>query len=527
MTYVYQKIKNHKFLFFLIVFSTIGQSAFGVGMANYSKYVIDGIAGKYLTISKVLAIGLAIVTWGAFTRFLNSLSIDNLASKLQCDIRSDYVSSVIRCSVPELKKLGEGRILTNYSQDINAVVTLVRSGLKLVTIPFEMIVALICLYLYNWRLATVVVLVFPIVLISGQLLGKKVQKLSDTYLKRDDKAMGLASRIVKGIEVIKVHNYEDKIEKEFNVLIKDQLNMEQNRAKYNSSFVGVTDFFMGLPYVVVFVSTAFLIQGDYITAGTVAAFLQLLNKITTPFATYSRVLMQYKGAKASVNRLNDVISCDEEVREVVNGFSSITFEKVTFGYTEENKILDNCSLKLENGKYYGVIGANGSGKSTVGKLLMRLYEPQSGTIEYLKNKQKNNKIVYIEDKPAILFDDILQNITVNRDLDNEKLDEILRQTELRTEAVDYISGKKADELSAGLLQRMVIARALYQIAQDDILIIDEGFSALDIDMRPKMYQLIKEYQIKYHLIVFDITHNVNEKDRFDRTIVVEDGKITF
>ena len=71
---------------------------------------------------------------------------------------------------------------------------------------------------------------------------------------------------------------------------------------------------------------------------------------------------------------------------------------------------------------------------------------------------------------------------------------------------------------------MIIARALYQIDQDDILIIDEGFSALDIDMRPKMYQLIKEYQTKYHLIVFDITHNVNEKDRFDKTIVVGDGK---
>ena len=116
---------------------------------------------------------------------------------------------------------------------------------------------------------------------------------------------------------------------------------------------------------------------------------------------------------------------------------------------------------------------------------------------------------------------------MDKELDKDKLDTVLRQTELRTENADYITGKKADELSAGLLQRMVIARTLYQVGQEDILIIDEGFSALDVEMRPRMYRLIKEYQLKYHLIIFDITHNVNEKDRFDRTIVVGGGMAAF
>lgn len=524
MKYVYKKLKNYKLLILLVVFSTIAYSAFGLAMPYYSKYVVDGIAGRYLTISKVLAIGLAIVTWGAVTRGLKRLSMDNLASRLSCEMRSDYVKSVIYCPVPDIKEMGEGRILTNYSQDINAVMTLIRAGLNMVTIPFEMVTALICLYIYNWRLAMVVTLVFPLVMVSGQVLGKQVQKLSENYLMHDDKAMGLVARIVKGIEVVRVHSYQDVVVDEFNGLIGSQLDLELRRARYSSAFEGITDFFMGLPYVVVFVSAAFLTRGDYITAGTLAAFLQLLNKITTPFATYGRVLMQFKGAKASMNRLNDVIFHDVETCEPIRGFENIVFDDVTFGYAGKDKVLEHCSLNLENGKYYGVIGGNGSGKSTIGKLLMKLYQPTDGIVRYNKDARKNNKIVYIEDKPVVLFDDIIQNIIVNKDLDNDKLDIILCQTELKTKSADYIGGKKANELSAGLLQRMIIARALYQIDQDDILIIDEGFSALDIDMRPKMYQLIKEYQTKYHLIVFDITHNVNEKDRFDKTIVVGDGK---
>lgn len=523
MAYIYPKIRNHKMLIFLIASSTLGYSVFGIGMAHYSRYVVDGIIGGYLTISRVLAIGFAIVSWGAVTRGLKCLSVDHLAGRLCSEIRSDYVDSVIHCPVPELKELGEGRVLTNYSQDISAVVTLIRSGLGMVTIPFEMVIALVCLYLYNWRLAAVVTLVFPVVMVSGQVLGKQVQKLSEHYLMHDDRAMGLVSRIVKGIEVIRVHGYQDTIAKEFDTLIGDQLNLELRRVGYNSAFEGITDFFMGLPYIVVFVSTAFLTRGDYITAGTLAAFLQLLNKITTPFAVYGRVLMQFRGARASMDRLGDIVSRDGESGEPVSGFDGVVFDNVTFGYTED-KVLDHCSLELENGTYYGVIGGNGSGKSTIGRLLMKLYEPTGGTVEYKKNVRKNNRIVYIEDKPAVLFDDIIRNIIVDCPLDNDRLNMVLRQTELKTEAADHIGGKKAGELSAGLLQRMVIARALYRIGQGDILIIDEGFSALDVDMRPRMYQLVKEYQLKYGLIVFDITHNVNEKDRFDKMIVVEDGR---
>lgn len=526
MSYIFSKVKKHKLIVLFIAISTILHSTFALGMAGYSKFVFDGIEQKSISIYNTIILGLLVTVWGAVSLLFKNIFIDSLVSKVTYDIRSDYAGAIINCSVPKLKDLGEGRILTNYSQDIGAVVGLVRSGLDLLTIPFEMVIALCYLYIQNWKMATIIMIMFPIIMISGKLIGKQIQKISSNYLLQDDKAMKLITRIMKGIEVIKVHNYQEDILEEFHTLTNKQQNLDLRRAKYNGIFTGITDLFMGLPFIIVYVSTALLVGGNNITVGTLTLFLQLLNKITVPFVTYSRVILQFKQAKISINRLSDIISSKVELCNTIRGFSSVVFDDVSFGYSDGELLLKNCSIFLEKGKYYGMIGGNGSGKSTVCKLLMKLYQPTTGTITYKKDIQSNNKIVYIEDKPVILYDDIIRNIVCSYNYDYSKLGRILEETELKTAVANNIKGKTADELSAGLLQRMVIARALYQIEANDILIIDEGFSAIDMDTRPKMYQLIKKYQQKYNLIVLDITHNFDERDMFDGVILVEDGSVS-
>lgn len=527
MSYIVKKISRHKGIVLFIIIGMLLRSTFALGMAGYSKYVFDGIGNKSITVGSTLVIGLLVTAWGAAGVFIKNIAIDNLVSRVSYEIRFDFVGSVIGCSVSKLKELGEGRVLTNYTQDMGAVAGLVRSGLDLVTIPFEMVIALCYLYIQNWKMAAVITVIFPVIMISGQLIGKQIQKISSVYLMHDDKAMKLVTRIIKGIEVIKVHDYQKDITTEFDSLIKNQLRLDLSRAKYNGAFSGITDFFMGLPFIIVYATTVLLAVGSNVTAGTLTLFLQLLNKVTVPFVTYSRVIMQFKQAKVSMDRLAEVICNKAETRSTIRGVDRVALEDVSFGYPGGELLLKDCSLALEKEKYYGVIGGNGSGKSTICKLIMQLYPPVSGKVVYEKDAEDSNKIVYIEDKPVILYDDILRNIVGSCEREEGRLDRILEETELRTAAADNIGGKTAEELSAGLLQRMVIARALYQINDHDILIIDEGFSALDIDMRPRMYRLIKGYQQKYHLTVLDITHNFDERKEFDKVIMVEDGRVSF
>lgn len=527
MSYILCRLKKYKLNILLIAISAILHSAFALGMAGYSKYVFDGIANQTAAFGNVLFLGLFVTTWGAVSLLLQNVFMDSLVSRLSYDMRSAYMASVIRCPAGKLKSMGEGRILTDYSQNIGAVMELVRSGLELITIPFEMIISLIYLYYCNWRLATIVLFVFPIVMMSGKFIGKQIQKIRSRYMAHDDAVMNLITRTVKGIEVIKVHGYEQPMLDEFQNQVKGQLALDLRRAKYNGIFSGVTDFFMGLPFIIVYAAAVFFIYGSGITVGMLTLFLQLLNKITVPFVAYSNVLVRFRGARAAVDRLEGMISENGESDVPIRGFDRVSFEHVTFGYPDSELLLKDCTLPLANGKYYGIIGGNGSGKSTLCKLLMNLYQPTLGTVSYKRNADKKNKIVCIEDKPVILFDDIIRNIVVEGEADTAKLESILEKTELRTKTADNIRGKKAAELSAGLLQRMAIARALYHVGEGDILIIDEGFSALDAANRERMYRLVKSYQEKYCLLVLDVTHNMEEMDRFDEVILVEDGKAYF
>ena len=527
MSYVLSRLKKQKVRVLFVAVSTIIRSTFALGMAGYSKYVFDGIESRSVAFGNVLMLGLLVTAWGAVGLFLKNISIDSLVSRLSCDMRSAYMKSVIQCPVGKLKDMGEGRILTDYSQNIGAVMELVRTGLELVTIPFEMIISLIYLYCCNWMLATVVLITFPVIMLSGKFIGNQIQKIRSRYMMHEDNIMNLITRIVKGIEVIKVYKYQQPMLKEFQNQIQGQLELDLRRAKYNGVFSCVTDFFMGLPFTIVYSAAVFLVTASEFTVGTLTLFLQLLNKITVPFVAYSNVLIRFKGAKVAVDRLEEMMSESEMSDTSIEGFDKVTFDNITFHYPNGKMLLKDCTLPLENGKYYGIIGGNGSGKSTLCKLLMNLYQPVSGTVVYKKNAQKKNKIVYIEDNPVILFNDVTRNIVVDGEADKAKLETILQETELKSGTLNNIEGKKVDELSAGLLQRMAIARALYHIGEEDILVIDEGFRSLDVENRNKMYQLVKRYQEKYHLLVMDITHNINERDRFDKVILVEDGKASF
>ena len=525
MKFILKMIGKNKLLVGMIAISTLAHSLFALGNGLYSKYVFDGIVEGNVRLINILIIGLLVTLWGALSLLLKNTAVDMLIGKVSFGIRNSFVNAVTKCSVKKIKQLDEGRILNNYTQDINSIAGVIKSGMDLIIIPFEMIISVAFLYYFNWKLATVVIVVFPFIMISGRWIGKKIQEISKKYLFQDDRNVKLISRIVKGIEVIKVHGYRRVILEEFEENTDKQLGLDMKRARYNGSYSGITDFFMGLPFVIVYVSAAFMLSEGNMTAGTLTLFLQLLNKITVPFVAYSRVVMQYKKAKVSVERLNEVMNAGQEDEAKVKGFDRVSLDNVTFGYSNNCNILKDCTFSFEPDVYYGVIGANGSGKSTVCKLLMGLYAPDSGKVKYTENGSKSNKVVYIEDKPAILFDDILKNIVGNLERDETKLDRILRETELKTDEFDNIKGKKAEELSAGLLQRMVIARALYQLDKNDLLVIDEGFSALDADMRSRMYRLIGKYQKELGLLIFDITHNLNECDRFDMILEVKDGCI--
>lgn len=525
MKTIYASIKNKKICILLILLGIISHSFFALGMAGYSKYVFDSIAAGKVDVRNIVVIGFGITLWGALSIILMNWSTDYFISGVIRDLRNKYVSKVIDLPVMKINELGEGKVITNYTQDIGAVTSLVRSVISIIKIPFEMFIASVYLFYQNWLLALIVLLLLPFIIFVGKYIGKFIQKINEQYLSEHDEILKLLTRIFRGSSIIKTYMIQDYMQGTLETCTSHQFDLDQKRAKYNALFSGITDFFMGVPFIIVYIMCAVLFIVENITVGTLTMFLQLLNKITVPFVSYSRVLMQYKESKVSLERLNEIYENNEsEKRKENRSFEEVEFKNVDFSYKNE-LVLKNINVLLENGKYYGVIGENGSGKSTFIKLLLNLYEPIKGEIYFSPSSTKNNKLIYVEDKPSILFDNIIDNILVGSEKNEKKVMEVLKSTGLQDQEIIELLHKKTEELSAGLLQRVSLARGLYHLGENDILVLDEAFAALDVSVIPKIRKEIQSYQEKLNLTIIEITHNMSNLERFDEIIFFQKGEI--
>jgi ATP-binding cassette subfamily B protein len=516
-------------------------SVWGIVWASYSKYVFDSIGNADVSVIKVIAIGIITLITGGVSLALRNLVIDLFVKRISVELNYLFIDSLLGHPAQKVAELGEGKILTNFTNDINSVSDMIRNGIQLIRIPLDMLLASAYLIYTNPVLGIIIIALLPPVTLIGRKIGNSLETINRKYLTKNDSQLKIINRIIKAINVIKTYASEKPIKHEFNQITADKYELEKKQVKYNALFSGVIDICMGAPYTVVYILGAVLFQSQHITVGTLTLFFQLLNNITTPFTRFNMILLQYKQTKVSFDRLNDILTVaggdsdlPEHMRINPGVIQSIHFDQVRFKY-QERFIIDNLNLRLNSGRYYAIIGENGSGKSTFMKLLMNLYTPDSGTLKAneinygslsFNDIWMHNKIVYIEDDPCALFDDFDKNIILGSEKNVERFDEVLRAVGLYDQYAE-MSAKSVEELSAGQKQRISLARGLYHLKDETILVMDEPYSALDANVISKIREVFAAYKEKYHLTIFEITHNLSDMYRFDHIYYFENGKVKF
>ena len=223
-------------------------------------------------------------------------------------------------------------------------------------------------------------------------------------------------------------------------------------------------------------------------------------------------------------------------RQCLDSFEgNIVFDRVSFSYEEDKNIIDNINLKFENGKTTALVGSSGCGKSTIVKLLFRLWDVDSGCIiidnvslkEYnLKDIRKNISIIT---QDLLLFDDtILNNITLgNKSMNKNDIEYICKKIGIYDFVMDLpkrfdtIVGEKGVKLSGGQKQRIAIARAL--LSDSKIIIFDEATSALDNVSQKDILKNISEFLINKTTIV--IAHRLSTIKNADRIYLIDKGRV--
>ena len=397
---------------------------------------------------------------------------------------------------------------------------------------FELLVMLAAITMIGWKylLITMVFLLAP--LIQPFILKKKIAYEGVRSSEEIKNYTGVAQEMVNGFSTIKGVGNGANFMKRFNNATDklEDTNLKLNNVKaYNSTLALLAVNILRVGGLLFFSNSA--IKG-FIDAAAVASLLGYINNVGNPIMMLLSHAEAISSTKDVRKKLLDFLN--EDVVDVnkgkkVDGFSSIVFENVSFGYDDANKILDGLNISIEKGKKYAFIGESGCGKSTILKLLMGYYNNYDGQILFnnidlkeLSEESYKNNISYLTQKSYIYSDTFENNITLGNRSKTEDLDNIITKVQL-DEVKENISSTEynINDFSGGEKQRIALARALY--AGKDVILMDEGTSALD---NIKATEVEKNLLLDETKTVIAIVHRFNESMKlYDKIYFIEDGHV--
>lgn len=511
-------------------------------------YILSYILGSIVVhekISEILLWGGLMVACSVFACTLNVIA--NRRSELLTrtaveKLRQDLFEKTIRLSAAQTDKFTiaslESRITTDTYNIRHFLGTMQRMGIRQ---PIMLIGGVIITLAMDAHLAVVMVAMVPIIFVvvcfismKGVPLYTKVQHSVDgmTRVVRED---------VSGIRVIKALSKETYEQNRYDVtnkaLVKDEKKANITMGLANP----IMTLSMNLGIVVVVVLAAYRIQGGTSAPETVIAFMQYFTLISNALMGVTRLFVMYTKAEASSKRIDEVLFSEEDLKVAdksqypdIETDKHIIFRNVSFSYEGKKNNLENINLEIERGGTLGVIGATGSGKSTLIKLLMRFYDVSDGAIyidsEDLRTipKEKLYTLFGSAMQNDFLYaDTIEENIRFGRNLSHEEIVEAAKIAQAdsfisaKKDGYESVLAVKGANLSGGQKQRVLISRAV--ASKPDILILDDSSSALDYKTDANLRKALAENI--HDSTVITVAQRVSSVKSCDRILVLDDGEI--
>ena len=448
------------------------------------------------------------------------------------------------------QKLGQDFYARNYTGDLMNRISDDVSKVRMFTGPAIMyslnltcmIIMVVSLMFYiNSTITLYVLIPLPILAVSIYLVSDAMNKKSDLIQQRLSMITSYVQETFSGIQVVKSYAAENYFIREFE-------DLNRNYKKDNMSLVSVNGIFM--PAVLALIGMSILITiyvrgnaviANQFTLGNIVEYIIYVNMLTWPVTSIGYVTSLVQRGAASQRRIDEFMNTtptkDEGNLKIKKLSNQIEFRDVWFRYDEKaDWVIKSMNLVIKAQRKIGIIGATGSGKSTIAKILMGIYEPLKGSIlidgipiqEYSKTSL-SSIFGYVSQDIFLFSDSIKNNIFMGSDseLDYANLDSVIKCSELENEinsfpdGMETILGERGITLSGGQKQRVSIARAL--VKKPDILIIDNGMSALDTKTEALLKQNIKSWSEKSTSVY--ISHRVSTVQDCDFIFLIDNGRI--
>lgn len=535
-------IFKFKGLFFLTSILIAVNAAFNVFIAFMLQYIIDLATGNSLGNFLNGVLNFCIYIGAAFLIEI-ALKASKAAyiRKTLVYLKNDVFSSVLKKDMKSFGEENSAKYISVLTNDVNMIEQdYILNIFNLVNYAVAFVLAFASVLSINVLVTIVIFAVGIATFTIPQLFGKKLSQKKSEYSSEMEVLTAKTKDLLSGFEVIRNFNIYDKAKQ---VYEKSNTNTEIKKQKF-SVFSGVVDSVAELMGTLMFIAPIvfggyFVMKGS-MTVGTLVALIQLMNNLANPLANSIQIINKIRSLKSISEKIKGIVkndhgNNDEELFNLTSFNKNIEFKNVSFSYDGFKNAIENVNLTFEKGKKYALVGASGSGKSTILKLLLRYYDTYSGGIilDGLDLQKINVDDIYrnlsVIQQNVFMFDgSIRDNIGLYGDYSSEQILKaaedagLLKFIKSLDKGIDEKIGENGGRLSGGEKQRIAIARAL--IKNSSILLLDEGTSALDNETA---YNIEKSILSLKDITSIVVTHKLMGEvlKRYDEIIVVKDGKI--
>lgn len=497
--------------------------------------------GPVLYIGAVLALTLALRLTALILGVWQGRSFTLIAKDVVFRMREQMLLRLSRIAMSEYETLGSGAVASHFVKDLDAVDNFIGASVsKFLVALLSIIGTAIVLLWMHWQLALFILLLNPAVIYFTTVLGKRVKDLK----KRENSAFELFSQALTetldAIQQIRAINRERHY-------IGRVIDTARGIRTHAAAFSWQSDAASRLSFMVflfgfdVFRAVSMLmVVYSNLSIGQMMAVFGYLWFMMGPVQEILGIQYAFYAAKAALGRINRLLELKEEphyphLKDPFTGKHTVgvEVENICFSYGD-TPVLNGVSLKIRAGEKVALVGASGGGKSTLVQVILGLYPPTSGTVNFdgvpmteIGMEVVRSHVATVLQHPALFNDTVRMNLTLGRELTDEQLWQALEVAQLADTVrelpcgLDTLVGRQGVRLSGGQRQRLAIARMV--LSDPQVVILDEATSALDAETEAKLHDALRAFLKNRTTLI--IAHRLSAVKQADRAYVFDGGQI--
>ena len=540
-------VRPYRFLLFVAVISSFISVAASLLTPVLIGDAIDFIVGKdNVDFSQVIRyIGYLGITIAFATIFqwLLSWSTNKLSFSTVKDMREDLFNHIDRLPLKYIDSHAHGDLITRMGNDIEQISTGLLQGFsQLLNGVFTILGTLVVMFIVNWILALVVVLITPVSLFVAAFIAKHTHDMFIKQATVQGKLSGFGEEMISNAKVVQAFSYGDDADKYYAEVNQELYNYGYKAQFYSAMSNPCTRFVNGLVYAAVGITGALLAVNGIgsVSAGLLSTFLMYSNQYTKPFNEITGVITELQTAMAGARRVFAVLdepteSDDSLLPEIKECDGTVRLDDVSFGYTQDKILLQHINLAVENGQKIAIVGPTGCGKTTLINLLMRYYDVTDGRILVsslpvtdVKRDSLRKCFGMVLQETWLTGGTIKENIAYGkRDATDDEIIAAAKAANAHgfitkmSKGYDTVISEGGDNLSQGQRQLLCIARIM--LTHPPMLILDEATSSIDTRTEIKIQKAFGT--MMEGRTSFIVAHRLSTIKEADLILVMNDGNI--